>query len=60
MQRNSDRTNKVSDEEMLEEARRLGLNYQETIAWPVKTTGGQGTHVYSNTNIEEVKKHLKD
>lgn len=44
------------NELLLEQARRSGLSYNEALEWIAKTTGGRGTNIYSDTNIEEVKK----
>ncbi|KRG08016.1 gamma-type small acid-soluble spore protein [Lederbergia galactosidilytica] len=33
-----------------------GMSYNEAIEWMAKTTGGRGTAIYSDTNMEEVKK----
>jgi len=35
---------------------RSGMSYNEVKEWLAKTTGGQGTGIYSDTNIEEVKR----
>ena len=44
----------------IEEVKRLnaqsGLSYNEVKELLAKTTGGRGTRIYSNTNIEEVRK----
>jgi len=39
-----------------EQARKSGLSYNEAKEWIAKTTGGRGTHIYSITNVEEVKR----
>ncbi|MBP1915803.1 gamma type small acid-soluble spore protein [Lederbergia galactosidilyticus] len=33
-----------------------GMSYNEAIEWMAKTSGGRGTAIYSDTNMEEVKK----
>lgn len=43
-------------EAIKEQARRSGLSYNEAIEWIAKTTGGRGTHIYSDTDVEAVKK----
>lgn len=43
-------------EAIREQARRSGLSYNEAIEWIAKTTGGRGTHIYSDTDVEAVKK----
>jgi uncharacterized protein (DUF302 family) len=45
----------IDDEEILAQARKSGLSYNETIAWLARSTGGHGTNVYSNTDVEAVK-----
>ncbi|MEI3606308.1 hypothetical protein SPD48_11435 [Pseudogracilibacillus sp. SE30717A] len=46
-------------EAIREQARRSGLSYNEAIEWIAKTTGGRGTNVYSDTNVEAVKKQIE-
>ncbi|MDT3766101.1 gamma-type small acid-soluble spore protein [Priestia filamentosa] len=36
-----------------------GMSYNEVKEWLAKTNGGHGTEIYSDTNIEEVKKKLQ-
>ncbi len=43
-------------EAIREQARRSGLSYNEAIEWIAKTTGGRDTHIYSDTDVEAVKK----
>lgn len=43
-------------EAVKEQARKSGLSYNEAIEFIAKTTGGRGTNVYSNTNVEAVKR----
>lgn len=38
-----------------EQARKSGLSYNEAIEWIAKTTGGRGTHIYSDTDAQLVK-----
>jgi len=47
-------------EAVKEQARNSGLSYNEAIEWIAKTTGGRGTNVYSDTDIEAVKKQIKE
>ena len=35
---------------------RSGMSYNEVKEWLAKTTGGHGTEIYSDTNVEEVKR----
>ncbi|QQZ08954.1 gamma-type small acid-soluble spore protein [Heyndrickxia vini] len=35
-----------------------GMSYNEVKEWLAKTTGGHGTNIYSDTNVEEVKKDI--
>ncbi|MFD1037466.1 gamma-type small acid-soluble spore protein [Virgibacillus byunsanensis] len=39
-----------------EQSRRSGLSYNEAKEWIAKTSGGRGTNVYSDTDVEEVKR----
>lgn len=39
-----------------EQNRKSGLSYNETKEWLARTTGGRGTHIYSDTNIGEIKR----
>lgn len=43
-------------EAVKEQARKSGLTYNEAIEWMAKTTGGRGTHIYSDTDATAVKK----
>ncbi len=45
-------------EAMKKLARKSGLTYNEAIEYIAKTTGGHGTNVYSDTNIETVKRKI--
>jgi hypothetical protein len=36
-----------------------GMSYNEVKEWMAKTSGGHGTGIYSDTDIEEVKKKLQ-
>lgn len=38
---------------------RSGMSYNEVEEWLAKTTGGRGTGIYSDTNVEEVKRKNK-
>lgn len=42
-------------EKIKEQARKSGLSYNEAKEWMAKSTGGRGTNVFSNTNIEAIK-----
>ncbi|MET3697713.1 hypothetical protein SAMN05877753_104415 [Bacillus oleivorans] len=37
-----------------------GMSYNEVKQWLAKTTGGQGTSVFSDTDVEEVKRKNQD
>ncbi|WP_205599201.1 hypothetical protein [Oceanobacillus halotolerans] len=43
-------------EALKEQARRSGLSYNEAKEFIAKTTGGKGTNIYSDTDVEEVKR----
>lgn len=43
-------------EAIKKQARKSGLSYNEAKEQIAKTTGGHGTHIYSDTNVEEVKR----
>lgn len=43
-------------EAVQEQARRSGLSYNEAIAFMARTTGGIGTNIYSDTDVDAVKK----
>jgi len=36
-----------------------GMSYNEVKAYIARTTGGQGTKKFSNTNVEDVKKEIR-
>jgi hypothetical protein len=36
-----------------------GMSYNEVKEWMAKNTGGHGTALYSNTDVEEVKRQIK-
>lgn len=40
---------------LMKQAQKSGLTYNQAKEFIAKTTGGHGTHIYSNTNVEEVK-----
>jgi len=42
-------------EAIREQARKSGLSYNEAKEWIARETGGHGTHIYSNTDVEAVK-----
>ncbi|PKR85291.1 gamma-type small acid-soluble spore protein [Heyndrickxia camelliae] len=33
-----------------------GMSYNEVKDWLARTTGGRGTAIYSNTDVEEIKR----
>lgn len=35
-----------------------GMSYNEVKDWLARTTGGRGTAIYSNTDVEEIKRCL--
>ncbi|MBL5772683.1 gamma-type small acid-soluble spore protein [Heyndrickxia sporothermodurans] len=37
-----------------------GMSYNEVKEWLAKTTGGHGTSIYSNTNVEELKRNISE
>lgn len=43
-------------EAVKEQARKSGLSYNEAKEWIAQQTGGRGTHIYSDTNVEAVKR----
>lgn len=47
---------RVSKKAILEQSRRSGLSYNEAKEFIAKTTGGHGTSIYSDTDVEQVKK----
>ena len=60
----SENNRKYSDvgtdiELMKEQARKSGLSYNEAIEYIARTTGGRDTHIYSNTDVEAVKRQNK-
>lgn len=46
-------------EAMKEQARKSGLSYNEAIEFIARTTGGRGTYIYSDTDVESVKRQMK-
>jgi|GEM_PF-2974572 len=38
------------------QAQRSGLSYNQAKAYIAMTSGGRGTNIYSDTNVEEVRK----
>ncbi|GAB4073088.1 hypothetical protein GCM10028778_07120 [Barrientosiimonas marina] len=44
------------DDKVKEQSQRSGLSYNEAKEWIARTTGGHGTHIYSDTNTAEVKR----
>lgn len=42
-------------EAIKEQARKSGLSYNEAKEWIAKKTGGRGTHIYSDTDVEAVR-----
>ena len=47
-------------EAVKEQARKSGLSYNEAKEWTAKKTGGRDTHIYSDTNVEAVKKQNEE
>ncbi|UJL47372.1 hypothetical protein KFZ58_05650 [Virgibacillus sp. NKC19-16] len=43
-------------EAIKEQSRRSGLSYNEAKEFIARTTGGSGTNIYSDTDVEEVKR----
>ncbi|WLV25391.1 hypothetical protein QR721_03950 [Aciduricibacillus chroicocephali] len=41
---------------LLAKARHSGLSYNEAKLYIAMTTGGRGTEIYSDTNVEEVRR----
>ena len=46
-------------EAVKEQAKKSGLTYNEAIAFIARTTGGRGTNIYSDTDVEAVKQQLQ-
>ncbi|TMN21539.1 hypothetical protein FH966_01165 [Lentibacillus cibarius] len=46
----------TSRDEMLEQSRLSGLTYNEAKEYIARTTGGHGTNIYSDTDVEEVRR----
>lgn len=46
-------------EAVKEQARRSGLSYNEAKEWIAKKTGGRNTYIYSDTDVETVKKQIE-
>jgi len=44
----------------LQQSRDSGLSYNEAKEWIAKTTGGYDTHLYSDTDVEKVKRENID
>lgn len=42
--------------EVKEQSGRSGLSYNEAKEWIARTSGGHGTNIYSDTDVEEVKR----
>ncbi|MUV36485.1 hypothetical protein JNUCC1_00287 [Lentibacillus sp. JNUCC-1] len=45
----------MDEDEVLKQARTSGLTYNQAKAYIARTTGGKGTHIYSNTDTEAVR-----
>ncbi|MFD1362476.1 hypothetical protein [Lentibacillus salinarum] len=60
MQENHDHHNLTSAgtdiESVKEQSRRSGLTYNEAKEFIARTTGGHGTNIYSDTDVEAVKR----
>ncbi|SFE43654.1 hypothetical protein SAMN05216238_11614 [Lentibacillus persicus] len=48
--------NQINAESIKEQSRRSGLSYNEAKEYIARTTGGHGTNIYSNTDLEAVKR----
>lgn len=42
-----------------EQARKSGLTYNEAIEWMTRKTGGYGTSIYSDTDVQSVQKQVQ-
>lgn len=47
-------------EAMRAQAQRSGLSYNQAKAYIAMTSGGRGTNIYSDTNVEEVRKQNQE
>lgn len=47
--------NNNHDDELLQQARKRGLSYNEAIEWMTKNTGGYNTDAFSDTDTKAVK-----
>lgn len=45
----------IQMDHLKKQAKKSGLSYNEAIEWMARKTGGYGTHIYSDTNIDKVK-----
>lgn len=50
------KNNQTDTESIKEQSRRSGLSYNEAKKYIARSTGGHRTNVYSNTDIEAVKR----
>lgn len=48
--------NRADQETIREQSRRSGLSYNEAKEFIARTTGGRGTNIYSDTDVEAVKR----
>ena len=48
--------NRADQEAIREQSRRSGLSYNEAKEFIARTTGGHGTNIYSDTDVEAVKR----
>ncbi|AIF43124.1 MULTISPECIES: hypothetical protein [Virgibacillus] len=46
----------LNEDPLMKQAQQSGLTYNQAKEFIAKTTGGHGTNIYSNTNVEEVKR----
>lgn len=46
-------------EAVKEQARKSGLSYNEAKEWIAQKTGGRDTHIYSDTDVEAVKRQIE-
>ncbi|MDY0407484.1 hypothetical protein ACFFIS_10460 [Virgibacillus soli] len=56
MSHGSNHTSYVDIAALQKKARESGLTYNEAIAYIAQTTGGRGTNIYSDTDIDAVKR----
>ncbi|WP_174614411.1 hypothetical protein [Virgibacillus ihumii] len=47
-------------QEILDQSRRSGMSYNEAKEFIARTTGGHGTEIYSDTDVEQVKRKNRE